>query len=232
MPPRDVPSSELLNALDAWQRKEHARLGLPRTAPRLLILGHEDGPEVEKALHGARLDDPWWREAWPGPLWQGTVIICSDPAVLPVAISEADATRPVLPVRMVDPENISRAGVASELMHLRLDRLRPPTGGWPAWLRRGFAAYAARTADGTILGKRQVAVPLAAASAEDFSTLFQATDENMTDADAHLALALSAHLLHSRRRQHIGSFLDVLRHGNTTSDALAIAYGISIDDFK
>lgn len=224
-PPQQTYSPAMQNAITETVQALVAELQTVQMSGPLAIVGHEQGQEISTWFRRRHLVDSWWRAAWRGPLWHGPVILVADPEAVSLTIDSQTATRPLVPVRRIHPDSVDRPGIASELMDLRLDRLRPPPQDWPQWLRRGLRSYAATTADGTIIAGRRLRLRLQEAGEDGIATLLadQASDEE-------LSLAVVAYLLHSRRQHHLASFLDLLRHGTAAVDALQIAYGIAIDD--
>lgn len=204
-----------------WIASRKAVLGIPAEAERFALIG------------ATRADERSYMLAWNArmplfatfarPAWHGPVLISSE-------ATASWHTRPLmprihLPAHNSDPAR--RRACAQALVQLQLARRRPPTAGWPVWLRTGLIAYARDLATGTHISPRRQWRQRRAAGILALRAVLQ--DRPRADA-APLALAICSVLLHSRHRQHLPALFDALRNDLSAEAALRLSYGIDCAD--
>jgi hypothetical protein len=161
--------------------------------------------------------------------WQGPLLLSRQRALLPELPADGQLlARPLMPALLIDAPAGDRSALedrcAAVIIDCLLARLRRNQGHWPDWLRQGLIGVVAERSRGQgpsplgMLRRRQEAPP---------GALFAALDRN-APIDAALATALVAPLVHSRRVERFASFLDLLRNGVPTIEALALAYSLDL----
>lgn len=215
----------LEKALDGWAQREALRLGLPPSRSELFLaatggiwvvapndqtLGLGDARAVLAGL------------AW--PRWRGQVLAVTSVERERLPPDQDHLARPVLPIiRLAELAGRSRReAVAAATVALALDLTAPPPSGWPAWLRIGLSEVAAAIARGEGPSPRAMHERRKQAGERGIAALFTAPDPDRT-----LAMAVCAHLVHSKRRHLLPNLLDPLRNGSAGAAALAIAYGLT-----
>ncbi len=168
------------------------------------------------------------------PAWIGPVLIevrsetNTKKALLVTDTYKQTLSRPVLPAlhvvlpdKKIDAQELQQM-VAQILCRLTLQRLEKPDAPWPQWIQVGMELVAAERCAGTGPSPRAMRrIRQTAGNAAIVHAL------QTGEATPDLAKALCEPLLHSKRRHHLSSLLDLLRNGTRTSDALRIAYGIT-----
>ena len=215
----------LEQTLDGWAQREAVRLGLPPSrselylavaggacvvAPNDQALGLGDARAVLSGL------------AW--PRWRGQVLAVTSAERERLPQGQERMARPALPIMRVAEQagRSRREAVAAATVALALDLTGPPGDGWPAWLRIGLGEVAAGIARGEGPSPRAMHERRKQAGERRIAALFTAVDP-----DPALAMAVCAHLVHSKRRHLLPNLLDPLRNGSTGVAALAIAYGLT-----
>ena len=123
--------------------------------------------------------------------------------------------------------NALRGLIAGRLASLALGLASPPAQGWPPWLRLGVPRVAALIGSGQGASPKEMLQRRQEAGGPALSAMLQ--ERVVGGVHAELAEAVVAPLLSQRRREHWGSFLDLLRLGKPAQAALAEAYGLDLE---
>jgi hypothetical protein len=220
---------ELMSRLALWSAHARADLGLGAGQGPVQVLGPDPAGRVRAAGEHACATVTSLLAALPWPRWSGPVVLvvgADDPPGLDGG--REIVTRPAAPLvrlRVVPADDEALQGmIAARLASLALGLSAPPPGGWPPWLRLGVPRVAELTALGKGVSPRAMhAIRSAAGSAAITAMLAEPV---VGAVDAELAMAVSAPLLSPRRRDRLAPFLDRLRSGATSAEALFSAYAL------
>jgi hypothetical protein len=152
--------------------------------------------------------------------WLGPVVV----RTAPNSPAEILAARPWAPVLLV-PDHADRATCGRMLTELRLRLLESPTHPWPAWLQAGILGCAAIRADKLPPSPQAMRARRRQAGSQAIAACL-----NSKVPDQELATALATPLLHSHRQQQLPRFLDLVRLGTPSAEALQFVYGWSVND--
>ena len=213
--------------LSLWQAREFARLDLPAPTGPVQVCSDGAVPHLAEDAESAMRLVQDLLSPLPWPRWSGPLLLAVDRPRLDPFPGLDRLVRPVAPgLRLrAPPEGLARRELlCAELTLLALDLTAPPHGGWPAWLRRGMAEVArAKGRDGGpspvgMQSLRQAAGP------EALRAVLLSPQP-----DPQLAGAICAYLTHPRRRAHLASLLELLRHEVPAEGAVRVAYDVTIE---
>jgi hypothetical protein len=219
----------LVQVLSTWAERQLTALGLTDPMTGSIVIGGDRplADRLQRALADAQREVDLLLRPLRPPRWQGPLLVAVADATgaVPVGVPPA-VMRPALPVvhLPLDPAPDDLRPLCGALRaRLLLDLASPPATGWPPWLRIGVAAVAGRRTAGELPSPTDALRRRIEAGAAALDALWSATEP-----DASLAEAVAVVLLHSRRVDRFPPFLDALRHGVDTAEALGIAYGLTV----
>lgn len=223
IPPEHIPSINMNNQTQLWIAHELALKKIPNDLNGVVIRSSQ--PTHRKKLKNCqRIRSSLFQSysSLPKILWTG-------PILLEDADSNAIIPRPLLPTIQLDNASWTDDEICRHMSRLILQRYKPPAQGWPQWLLAGLAEVTLAQFRGQGPSPRKMLRIRSNAGAQAIRALWK--DPTATDSDKQqLAQALCAPLIHSRTRQHLASFLDLIRNDLDPASAYRIAYGLSLED--
>ena len=215
--------------LSLWNAHELARLKLPGSSNNWLqVVGANPTTAIESdaslaldAVHEMLATIGWPR--WSGPL----LVVAGGAGAADPYPGVDEIVRPALPMlryRSQAPGVTPCEDLAARLSTLTLTLTAPPAIGWPAWLRIGLEEVAKAKARGEGPSPLKMLAVRQRAGTDALAHLLVAADP-----DRALCEALCAPLVHTKRRPHLPSFLDLLRQHVEVQGALRLAYDLSLD---
>ena len=166
---------------------------------------------VATSLHGyiSALDQVTWN----GPL------------ILKAGSETTVIARPWVP-EITLTTSACHAECGAVLARLRLDLLASETHPWPQWFYDGIVGCYSIRANKTPPSPLAMAAIRKRAGQQTILACFDGTEDNQ-----ELATALVAPLLHSSRQHLLPRFIDILRQGSSSAEALRFIYQLDRQDF-
>lgn len=222
---------ELERVLALWAAREQQRLELPNAHGGLILAGVE---RSNRANYGRQLavvitEMRTLFDSLPWPRWGGPVLI-ADPLQRPDLTQRYRPALPVIEADFSQPLVALRQHTGEQLAALILHSAAAPESGWPAWLSHGLQKVAGQRAMGRMPSPLGSLRQRQRAGGAAIHALLHHHEAPLNDEQQELATALVVLLTSDRRRQQLASLLDLIRNGMPSSEAIVIAYGLSLDD--